>query len=203
MENAGQATGRLALDLLEGASPSPAAPVLILAGPGNNGGDGLVAARAMHRACPCPVEIWAPLGLPAAPDSPAGLARTAALRLGLPIHESPQPPESLASASLILDGLFGVGLARPLEGVARQAVEAIDQAAVPILALDLPSGLHADTGEILGVAPRALATLSYIGPKQGLEQGNGPALAGTVWTTSIGVAPALAQDWLNGRRRRG
>lgn len=202
MENAGQATARLALDLLEPESPSPGASILIVAGPGNNGGDALVAARGMLQASPFPIEVWAPLGLPAAADSPAGQAREAARALGIPIHSSAEPSTGLSSAGLILDGLFGVGLARPLEGVSHAAIEAIDAAPAPIFALDLPSGLHADTGEILGIAPRALATLSYIGPKQGLEQGAGPELAGTIYTTSIGVAPAVAQDWLAQRRSR-
>ena len=202
MENAGQATARFALAQLQQLSPPPQAPIVVLAGPGNNGGDALVAARGMHRACPASLVIWAPLGLPADAPSPAGLARDAAAALGLPIQLGPSAPDCLLDAALILDGLFGVGLDRALAGPAAAAVEAIDSAPGPVLALDLPSGLEADTGEILGVAPRAHATLSYIGVKRGLAAASGPQLAGEVWTASIGVAPAIAQDWLASRRDR-
>ena len=202
MENAGQATACLALDQLEALNVPAEAPILILAGPGNNGGDALVAARGMHQASASPLIIWAPLGLPAEASSPAGLARDAAATLGIAIHRDTTPPACLQEAALILDGLFGVGLNRALTGDAAAAVLAIDSAAGRVFALDLPSGLHADTGEILGVAPQAQSTLSYIGVKHGLEAGDGPRLAGEVWTASIGVAPPIAQDWLAKQRSR-
>lgn len=200
MENAGQATARWALDRIEEEKPSLQAPILVLAGPGNNGGDALVAARALHGASPHKVAVWAPLGLPAAPDSTAGLARVAAEALGLPIHCSTAPPHDLAQAALALDGLFGVGLTRDLTGPARAAIAALEAAPCPILALDVPSGLDADSGEIRGIAARAAATLSYIGPKSGQERAAGPQRCGTVWTTSIGVSPEVAHAWLARRR---
>lgn len=200
MENAGQATARWTLDQLASLQAPSEAPILVVAGPGNNGGDALVAARALHTVSPHSVAIWAPLGLPAAGQTPAGRARTAVQALGLRIQDSRTEPAELGHAAILIDGLFGIGLSRNLHGSARAAVEAMEAAPCPVLALDLPSGLHADTGEVMGFAPCAAATLSYIGPKRGHARGQGPAHCGRLWTVSIGVAPAVAQAWLAARR---
>ncbi|MAW61790.1 MAG: NAD(P)H-hydrate epimerase [Planctomycetes bacterium] len=198
MENAGQATARLTLQLLA-KEQRPAAPLLILAGPGNNGGDALVCARALVGTTQREVVVWAPCGLPAPSSSAAGLARETARAAGAQIIDSPELPGKLRPA-WVLDGLFGVGLCRPIEGAAAAALERIAAFEAPILALDLPSGLDADSGEALGPVPPAAATLSYIGPKQGLECGQGPRCAGEVWIASIGVSHQAAQTWLSRRR---
>lgn len=195
MENAGQATARAALRQLPALAPAPAAPILILAGPGNNGGDALVAARALHRACPHPVQVWAPLGLPAHAGAAAGQARDAARSLGIPLHLQASAPAGIPPA-LILDGLFGTGLTRQLEGTALAALEHVRDLDRPVLSLDLPSGLDTDTGVFHGPRLKAVGTVTYIGVKRGLTLEDGPQHAGTVQVASIGVAHALAQAWL-------
>lgn len=200
MENAGQASARLAASILDSHLSAADAPILCLIGPGNNGGDGLVAARALHRASPREVVIWAPLGCSAAPDSAAGMALQAARALKLEIHLSTTPPPLLHRPALALDALFGIGLKRPLDGTAAASIEFLRELDCPILALDLPSGLHVDSGAILGVAAAATSTLSFIGWKQGLTRGAGPQVAGEVYLGAIGLSHAYAQEWLIERR---
>lgn len=202
MENAGQASARLALTLLE-TEPSVAnAPLLCLTGPGNNGGDALVTARALHLASEHPVVVWAPLGLPATPDSAAGAARRALEALGIAIDASAEGPRLPHRPALAIDGLFGVGLQRKLEGIAAQAIHRLIQLACPVLALDLPSGVDADTGQVWGLAPRCRATISYIGIKQGLRKDPANTYAGEVWVGEIGLAHAYCQAWLRQARAR-
>lgn len=154
MENAGQASARLALKLLQMESAPQSAPILCLVGPGNNGSDGLIAARALHLASSHPVCIWAPLGLPAAASSAAGKARRAAESIGLPLALSEAVPPLPYRPALALDGLFGVGLQRALAGPAEHAIRQLTQFACPVLALDLPSGIDADSGQVWGIAPQ-------------------------------------------------
>jgi hydroxyethylthiazole kinase-like uncharacterized protein yjeF len=201
MENAGQASARLALKLLQSEAAPQDAPILCLVGPGNNGGDGLVAARALHLAGSHPIQIWAPLGLPAVAGSAAGCARSAAEALGLSIELSEQGPPLSERPALAIDALFGVGLQRELAGPAMKAIQRLTQLACPVLALDLPSGVDADSGQVWGIAPRCRATISYIGVKQGLRKAPGSSYAGEVLVGDIGVAGEYCQEWLRTLRQ--
>ena len=200
MENAGQASAQLALGLLRDEPTRPDSPILCLVGPGNNGGDGLVAARALHLASTHPVVVWAPLGLPGAPASPAGRARSAVEALGLPIELAKECPPLPHRPALVIDALFGLGLQRKLDGPAAQAIRHINRLAAPVLALDLPSGIDADSGQVWGVASQCRATISYIGLKQGLRKDPASSYAGEVWVAEIGLAGAYCQDWLRKNR---
>ncbi|NIR97673.1 MAG: bifunctional ADP-dependent NAD(P)H-hydrate dehydratase/NAD(P)H-hydrate epimerase, partial [Gammaproteobacteria bacterium] len=84
------------------------------------------------------------------------------------------PETKLGGADVVVDGLLGTGLRGEVGGVWRESIEAIGRSGVPVLALDVPSGLHADTGRVLGCAVRAAATVTFIGLKQGLFTGQGP-----------------------------
>lgn len=203
MENAGQASARLAMRLVQAEAAPEDAPILCLVGPGKNGGDGLIAARALHLAVSYPVCIWAPLGLPAAAPSAAGMARRSAEAIGLPIAYGEAIPPLPHRPVLAIDALFGVGLQRALVGPAEHAIRQLMRLTCPVLALDLPSGVDADSGQVWGIAPQCRATISYIGVKQGLRQPPGSARAGEVWVGDIGVAGAYAQDWLRNHRQTG
>ena len=195
MEKAGQTLAQLARTQ---ARKVGARTVLAVAGPGNNGGDAWVASRHLQAGGGFVVTGWAPLGIPNSPDGPAGVAASQALKAGVGIHEGPAPPPAW---DLALDGLFGLGLSRPLEGPAAEAVAALNASSAPTLSADIPSGLDGDTGQVLGCAVQARATLAFIGPRPGFLLGDGPSHAGEVWVANLGVPESLALAWLQARRR--
>lgn len=181
MEKAGAAAAELAGRL---ASES-GEPVLILAGPGNNGGDGLVAARclAAHGSRVVVVSRADPARLP--PD--AARAWAAWRKSGGAILPDIPPMQRY---SLIIDGLFGVGLTRDVAGAEARWITQANALACPKLALDMPSGLDSDSGRIRGCALRADHTLTFIGLKPGLLTADGPDAAGELHLDLLGVDPA-------------
>ncbi len=180
MTLAGRAVARRALDLARGRR----GPIALVAGPGNNGGDAWVAADQLL-SLGAPVLVWAPLG-GGTRDPVAASARARFLAEGGGVVRT--LPED---AALLVDGLFGIGLCRELSGGARDAVIAINASRAPALAIDVPSGLDADTGAIHGVAVRAAHTITFIAGKPGLVTGNGPDHAGQVDVDSLGIDDAL------------
>jgi hydroxyethylthiazole kinase-like uncharacterized protein yjeF len=182
MENAGCAVADAALRHLH-KSPKNA---LIIAGPGNNGGDGLVAARHLHNA-----GVHITILLLAARDhykdaAAAQLAITDAMKLRTETL-SPDHAElrdwlvDSNPADLIVDALFGTGLSRPIDGLAADVIHAANSAKRSILAVDIPSGLDTDTGQPLGIAIRAAETVSFCGQKKGFP-------AAHVYTGKINIA---------------
>ena len=150
---------------------------VFLVGPGHNGGDALVAERRLRAARPAlPTALWRPL------------------------QGEPAPP--LEAGTLLVDGLFGVGLSRPVEGAARAAIEHVDASPAVVLAIDVPSGLHATTGAVLGAAVRARRTVTFVGPKRGFFVGAGPAHVGAWRAVEIGFPAAEAVAWRDARRAR-
>jgi hydroxyethylthiazole kinase-like uncharacterized protein yjeF len=192
MENAGAALAQEALQMLaEQGLPR----IVLFCGPGNNGGDALVAARHLAGAGP-EVEIRLPLALDPARAAAVDrwIGRVPDCRLAT--ADAPLPP----GRALLVDGLFGLGLSRPLEGAARAAVQLLNGSGSPILAADLPSGLDADRGVALGLAVRATRTLTFVAPKRGMTVGLGPECCGEVRVADIGVHAAYAAAWLGARR---
>jgi NAD(P)H-hydrate epimerase len=177
MERAGSA----AFELLRDAWPE-VRHVTVICGTGNNGGDGLVLARHALQAG-MQVQVLQ-LG-----DSGriTGDARNNLERF-IEAGGKVEPfSEITPAAQVIVDGIFGTGLEREVSGAWRQAIEAINLHPSPVLALDIPSGLHSDTGQVLGVAVNAEATISFIGLKQGLFAGAGPGLCGWVCFSDLEV----------------
>jgi NAD(P)H-hydrate epimerase len=161
----------------------------VVAGQGNNGGDGLVVAR-LAKAAGLTVRVLQ-VG---DPGRLGGDARTNLERY-LALDGDHRPFERVPrETQLVVDGLFGTGLDRPVEGPWAAAIDAINASPAPVLALDIPSGLHADTGCILGSAVRAELTLSFIGLKQGLFTADGPDCCGTVLFDGLDV-PAALYGW--------
>lgn len=101
----------------------------------------------------------------------------------------------LTSATLIIEGLFGTGLDRPVTGLNAEVITRINAAAAPVVALDIPSGIDANTGQVLGTAVRAAHTVTFAAHKRGLHQHPGAAHAGEVTCVNIGVPAATEADY--------
>lgn len=217
MACAGAAVARVAMAMWKNLPAH--APVILLVGPGNNGGDALVAGRILRRAG---LAVWA-AGMPGLDTTPpeAEDARAAweAWRAdGQVIHGFEQVAEWLwpdgdapdedapagddsdvppAEPALIIDGLFGIGLARPLAGRVAGLVRMVNRARVPVLAIDVPSGLDADRGAPVGDAEapvmQARQTVTMIADKPGLHTGAGLRHAGRVWVAPLSDLPLEAE----------
>jgi ADP-dependent NAD(P)H-hydrate dehydratase / NAD(P)H-hydrate epimerase len=178
MENAGRA---VADAVSRRFSPRP---VAVLCGPGNNGGDGFVAARIL-------AERGWQVRLALLGDRAAlkGDAASAAVRW--PGKIEPLVPAMLDGAELAIDAIFGAGLARPIEGVAAQVVAALDERRIPVVAVDVPSGVDGASGEIRGAAPQAALTVTFFRRKPGHLLLPGRLLCGETILAQIGIAPAV------------
>ena len=193
MENAAQGLARAALEywpLREGST------IFILAGPGQNGGDGLALARIFSGRGHNPKTF---INSPPPAAGAAVVNLEVVRRLGLPLagfdNEVPPP---WAEADLVVDALFGTGLDRPLTGPAARLLAALGEAkknlGVKILAVDLPSGLSGDTGQWLGPPCPADLTVTLGLPKVGLYLGQGPEAAGKIVLGDIGLTPAMLES---------
>ena len=180
MENAGHAVADAAARLY----PHGAPQVRVVAGPGNNGGDGFVAARILaDRGFPVRVLL---LGDRA---KLRGDAAAAAGRWQGPTD--PATPHGLEGAGLVVDALFGAGLDRPVEGEARAMIEAMNASGAPILAVDLPSGIHGSSGEVLAIAVRATRTTTFFRRKPGHLLLPGRLFCGPVEVADIGIPDSV------------
>jgi NAD(P)H-hydrate epimerase len=156
------------------------ARTMVVCGRGNNGGDGLAAARHLHR--------WGRLAGVAClqPDRLSGLAaeQAAALRaIGVEIASQPD----FSGAQIVLDALLGTGLSRPPEGQVAGWIRGVNGSGLRVVSVDVPSGLDADSGRAEGACVNAALTVTLGLPKAGLLSGEGPARAGEVWVADIGV----------------
>ena len=174
MEAAGRAVARAA------AARFRPCRTLVLAGPGNNGGDGYVAARLLERAG-WPVAVAA-----LAPPRPGGDAALATARGHGPVV--PFGPDEARRALLVVDAVFGAGLARDLDGVAADTLAAVS---APIVAVDVPSGLDGETGTVRGFAPRAALTVTFFRRKPGHLLLPGRELCGEVLLADIGLPASV------------
>ncbi len=156
--------------------------VLVLAGPGNNGGDAFVVARHLARWWHAVDVLYTGDATRLPPD--AAQALEALLAAGI------TPVTALRgdiSHDLIVDGLFGIGLQRDLAGEYAALVDRVAASGRPVLALDIPSGLDADTGRVLGRAIRATRTITFIATKPGLHTLDGPDHCGTIEIADLGI----------------
>ncbi|MEP9390374.1 NAD(P)H-hydrate dehydratase [Mesorhizobium sp. KR9-304] len=161
----------------------PAASADVLCGPGNNGGDGYVVARLLH-AAGMPVRVWS-LGTP----RPGADAATAAAESPLetkPLHDFAPTP-----GAVVVDALFGAGLSKSIEGDAARAIEKCDRACVPVIAVDLPSGVSGESGSILGASFNADITVTFFRKKPGHLLYPGRQRCGETIVAEIGIAPGV------------
>jgi NAD(P)H-hydrate epimerase len=192
MENAGIG----ATEAIVGNFAAQVRQVAIIGGPGQNGGDGWVVARHLLSRGYTPQ-----LFLVGSFEQVRGDARVnleAVRKLGLPVQCSAIDrleglERVLNGASLIVDALFGTGLDRPIQGEYAEVIARINGCRSPRVALDLPSGVDANTGQVLGTAVRARLTVTFAAHKRGLYQHPGAELAGEIIQVSIGI-PKPAAD---------
>ena len=188
------AAGIPAIDMMEQAGGAVAReigrrwkvrPVIVLCGPGNNGGDGFVAARHLVEAgWPVRIALLGPR------DHLAGEARYHAERWRATVE--PLSPAVLDAAELVVDAIFGAGLSRKLEGPAAETLAEAARRGLPIIAIDVPSGLMGDTGEALG-AVAAVLTVTYFRKKPGHLLLPGRSLCGEVVVADIGTPSSVLE----------
>jgi ADP-dependent NAD(P)H-hydrate dehydratase / NAD(P)H-hydrate epimerase len=180
MENAGRAVA----DAVTRHSPGA---VCVVAGPGNNGGDGFVCARILaERGYPVRLVLLGDR------DKLRGDAAEASRSWTGPVE--PATPASLAGAGLIVDALFGAGLDRPVGGPALSLIEAINGAGVPVLAVDLPSGINGTSGAAMGAAVQAGETVTFFRRKPGHVLLPGRLHCGPVEVADIGIPAGVLRD---------
>ncbi|MGB5082755.1 MAG: NAD(P)H-hydrate dehydratase [Burkholderiales bacterium] len=181
MERAGAAAAEFARSLCG----DTAKAVLVVAGPGNNGGDALEVAVHLKRWFFRVSVVFTGRRETLPPDAKNALEKWEAAG-GTLIEGIPKD----SRFDLAVDGLFGIGLERPLAGAYATLVETLNALGIPILALDIPSGIDADTGAVMGRAVRARHTLTFIAHKPGLLTLDGPDHAGEIRLDALGLDPA-------------
>ncbi len=182
MENAGRAIADEAELMAE-----PGARIAVLCGPGNNGGDGFVAARLLRER-----GYAVSVALLGARDALKGDAACMAAAWTGPVV--PMTPVVFEDAAVVIDAMFGAGLARPLDGVAGEVAAALGSGSQRVLAVDLPSGVDGTTGEIKGVAVRAERTVTFFRAKPGHLLLPGRLHCGVTRVVDIGIKPTVLRQ---------
>lgn len=202
MENA----GRGAAAWLQDQAVGPSTRVLILCGPGNNGGDGGVVARHLDAWSVSVRVVWFAQAGQLRGDAATQYEILARSGIEQMSWESANPSDPadlesnrldalIAEADWVVDALLGTGLTRPVEGTLHTVITAINRSGKPTLALDLPSGLDADRGEPLGVAVRARATATFVAPKIGFSVPGASDYTGEVFVVGIGIPRRLLEPF--------
>jgi NAD(P)H-hydrate epimerase len=190
MERAGAGATRVLRDRLR----APHGGVVVLAGRGNNGGDGFVIARHLRKSR-MPVEVWLAGRVEDVRGDAARMLAAWRKARGkiLPLTDAAHVgafTRRLTKAAVVVDALFGTGLNAPVTGVAAAAIEAVNASGAPVLAVDVASGLSADTGRPLGVAIRATVTATFGFPKLGQVLFPGAEHTGLLAVVDIGIPDA-------------
>lgn len=163
-------------------------PVAIICGKGNNGGDGFVAARLLARKGRR-IYVYLTSGS-LSQDAAVQLKRLPKNVAVVPVHSSAlwkKEKEKLRGCGLLVDAIFGTGLAKPLSGGIREIAGEINKMGKPVIAVDIPSGIDATTGQILGAAIRARLTVTFARPKVGHILYPGAACTGELKIADIGI----------------
>lgn len=180
MEVAGWQVARFVDDFVDGVRGKR---VTVVAGPGNNGGDALVAARFLYQRG---AIVGVSMVRARDPNSLAARHARTIERLGIPTREAPEGVDQ--PADVLVDGLFGIGIRLPLRDPAPRIIEAMNASRGRTVAIDVPSGIDADSGAGRETAVRAAATITLVAPKPGLR---GSANAGRVFVADLGMPAAI------------
>ncbi len=188
MESAGRA---VALEVQRVLKANKKNRVVVISGPGNNGGDGMVTARYLH--CWGFSVVTFTIFDPGQAKEPAFTNYKILVKMNLVLNEFTDDIFfcELRKTGLIVDAIFGIGLSREIRGRARQIIEAINNAGKYVISADIPSGIDADTGETYGVAVKADRTITFGFGKKGLYTEQGRNYAGKIKIVDIGFPPEL------------
>jgi ADP-dependent NAD(P)H-hydrate dehydratase / NAD(P)H-hydrate epimerase len=197
MENAGRGMAELACAILmaQGMKEVETGRVFVLAGKGNNGGDAFAAARHLKNRG-VQVQILCVANDPSLKkDANVNFQITQKMKIPTRFVHSKEDLESVRKSiqemDLVLDGLFGVGLTRKLDGLFKDVIRLVNETKKSVLAIDIPSGLNSDTGETLGIAIEAKYTGTLGAPKQGLYLKDGPKCSGEIAVIDISIPREL------------
>jgi len=178
MENAGRGVAEEAIKFLAGKKGR----VAVICGPGNNGGDGFVAARHLLNAGYL-VDVYL-VGESSKIKPDAATNRQTLLNMGQKIN----PLNDTPKADLIIDAIFGIGINSDVKEPYLSAIEILNKSHIPIMAVDVPSGLNTDTGEIMGAAMKAKLTVTFVASKQGFFLKDGTQICGKIIVRDIGIS---------------
>ena len=182
MQRAGLATAEAARAM----AADNGAPILVVAGPGNNGGDAWVAAAHLRESFHRVIVLDFAGSEPKAPEAREARDRFLAAG-GKSVREWPAD----IRPALVVDGLLGIGLAREVDGEMARLILRINACGAPVLAIDIPSGIASDTGAVRGVAVRATRTITFLARKAGLHTGAALDHTGEILVDGLGADPAL------------
>jgi NAD(P)H-hydrate epimerase len=199
MENAGRSCAELIKKEMDSRfrGNDKTAKICIFCGTGNNGGDGYVIARHLLNSG---FEVIVVIcGNRNKIKGDAKINLDILEKLGQPIEQLNLDEENIAElvknyvsgASMLVDGIFGTGLSGQLGNEYKQLIESINAQRIPILAVDIPSGLDCDTGQVLGAAVRASYTVTFVAVKKGFASAKAKAYTGEIFVASIGVEPIV------------
>jgi NAD(P)H-hydrate epimerase len=187
MENAGRAVAEAARDL---ARRLGGQRLIVLCGSGNNGGDGVVAARYLHHWGYRVQVLWIKNPRSWSGDIGQHFRITKAFGVRFRAFQG-IPSSTLRKSSLLIDALLGTGTRGEIRGSYRTAIETINQAHRPVVAIDIPSGLDADTGKPLGIAVKAKITVTMVAAKKGLLKASARPYVGRLIIADIGIPKKL------------
>ena len=191
MDHAGLAVAKAVQQLMPASQP-----ILICCGPGFNGGDGLSAARHLHEAGYA-VRVLLAGPLDRLREEPAIFA-VIVRHLGIPLHEytpaATSPAEGwMRDCGLMVDALLGLGSRGTVREPVASLIALMQRVGTPVLAVDIPSGLDADTGQVQGIAVKAATTVTFGLPKRGCMTGEGPAHTGSLVVEPITIPRSLLE----------
>jgi len=194
MENAGR---QISKDIVKIARNKKNFSVCIVCGTGNNGGDGLVAARYLfnERLRVRVFVIGQRRDLKQDPATNYRILKNLGCSVKFIPGVTPATLRELRHARVIVDAIFGIGLSRPVGEPFKSVIEAINQCAKIVVSADVPSGLDATTGRIFGVCIKASRTVTFVAMKKGFLKHEGPRSAGQVKVVKIGIPPKSVQHF--------
>lgn len=194
MERAGVGVCEAVLDLTQRLHQRFCRQITVVAGKGNNGGDAFVTAGLLARKTEFPISVYSVAPLSKLQDAPAYFAATLPPRVKVVECGDKLPGEALTSGTVVIDGLLGTGIKGRLKEPYKTIINQINDSGLPVVSIDIPSGLDGDTGEVVSTVINADMTVTMAFPKRGLVNDNGILHCGQLRCVDIGIPTELAAE---------